>query len=239
MSQTITKGFLIARLDHGTFDEIITFIDDYGNKFVCLAKGTKKIYSKNARNLQIGNYCEFIFFLAREINKISKLVKVNVIKQIQWPIFRTSFFLLNELANKLIYPSIKNLVFYKNLLPLATNPSFNDQKAQLIILQKFCKLSGVELFVDKCVLCGSNKIKTMNFNLKGLICQNCFTQNNKELYPLNFNKLVHFLFKEKYDSINNFSSYYQSLINYLVVYIKNSLGIKILEQNFFHFYNKK
>ncbi len=83
MSQTITKGFLIARLDHGIFDEIITFIDDYGNKFVCLAKGTKKIYSKNARNLQIGNYCEFIFFLAREINKISKLVKVNVIKQIQ------------------------------------------------------------------------------------------------------------------------------------------------------------
>ena len=46
MSQTITKGFLIARLDHDTFDEIITFIDDYGNKFVCLAKGTKKIYSK-------------------------------------------------------------------------------------------------------------------------------------------------------------------------------------------------
>ena len=239
MSQTITKGFLIARLDHGTFDEIITFIDDYGNKFVCLAKGTKKIYSKNARNLQIGNYCEFIFFLAREINKISKLVKVNVIKQIQWPIFRTSFFLLNELANKLIYPSIKNLVFYKNLLPLATNPSFNDQKAQLIILQKFCKLSGVELSVDKCVLCGSNKIKTMNFNLKGLICQNCFTQNNKELYPLNFNKLVHFLFKEKYDSINSFSNYYHPLINYLVAYIKNSLGITILDQNFFHFYNKK
>ena len=95
------------------------------------------------------------------------------------------------------------------------------------------------MFVDKCVLCGSNKIKTMNFNLKGLICQNCFTQNNKELYPLNFNKLVYFLFKEKYDSINNFSNYYQSLINYLITYIKNSLGIKILDPKFFHFYNKK
>ena len=44
MSQTITKGFLIARLDHGTFDEIITFIDDYGNKFVCLAKKEQKKY---------------------------------------------------------------------------------------------------------------------------------------------------------------------------------------------------
>lgn len=239
MSQTITKGFLIARLDHDIFDEIITFIDDYGNKFVCLAKGTKKIYSKNARNLQIGNYCEFIFFLAREANKISKLVKVNVIKQIQWPVFRTSFFLLNELANKLIYPSIKNFNFYKNLLSITTNPSFNDRKAQLIVLQKFCKLSGIELFVDKCVLCGSNKIKTMNFNLNGLICQNCFARNNKELYPLNFNKLVYFLFKEKYDSINNFSNYYQSLINYLITYIKNSLGIKILDPKFFHFYNKK
>ena len=46
MSQTIIKGFLIARLDHSTFDEIITFIDDYGNKFVCLAKGTKKYIVK-------------------------------------------------------------------------------------------------------------------------------------------------------------------------------------------------
>ena len=239
MSQTTKKGFLIARFDHGIFDEIITFIDDYGNKFVCLAKGTKKIYSKNARNLQIGNYCEFIFFLAREINKMSKLVKVNAIKQIQWPIFKTSFFLLNELANKLIYPSIKNFNFYKNLLPITINSSFNDQKTQLIILQKFCKLSGIELFVDKCVLCGSKKIKTINFNLNGLICKDCFAQNNKELYPLNFNKLVYFLFKEKYDLIDNFNNYYQTLINYLITYIKNSLGIKIFDSNFFHFYNKK
>ena len=125
------------------------------------------------------------------------------------------------MANKLIYPSIKNFNFYKNLLPITINSSFNDQKTQLIILQKFCKLSGIELFVDKCVLCGSKKIKTINFNLNGLICKDCFAQNNKELYPLNFN------------------NYYQTLINYLITYIKNSLGIKIFDSNFFHFYNKK
>ena len=143
------------------------------------------------------------------------------------------------MANKLIYPSIKNFNFYKNLLPITINSSFNDQKTQLIILQKFCKLSGIELFVDKCVLCGSKKIKTINFNLNGLICKDCFAQNNKELYPLNFNKLVYFLFKEKYDLIDNFNNYYQTLINYLITYIKNSLGIKIFDSNFFHFYNKK
>lgn len=239
MSQIITKGFLIARFDHDTFDEIITFINDYGNKFVCLAKGTKKISSKNARNLQIGNYCEFNFFLARDPNKMSRLVKVNTIKQIRWPIYRTSFFLLNEMANKLVYPSMKNFNFYKDLLPITINSSFNDQKAQLIILQKFCKLSGIELFVNKCILCGSNKIKTMNFNLKGLICQNCFKQNNKEFYPLNFNKLVYFLFKEKYDLIDNFSNYCQVLIKHLIIHIKNNLGINILDMKFFHFYNKK
>lgn len=239
MSQIITKGFLIARLDHNTFDEIITFINDYGNKFVCLAKGTRKISSKNARNLQIGNYCEFNFFLARDPNKISRLVKVNTIKQIHWPVYRTSFFLLNELVNKLIYPSIKNFNFYKNLLSIVTNPSFDDKKAQLIVLQKFCKLSGIELFVNKCVLCGSNKIKTMNFNLKGLICQNCFKQNNNEFYPLNFNKLVYFLFKEKYDLIDNFNNCFQPLIDQLIIHIKNSLGINVFYQKFFHFYNKK
>ena len=237
MSRIITRGYLIARFDHGTFDEIITFINDYGNKFVCLAKGTKKISSKNARNLQIGNYCEFNFFLARNPNKVSKLVKVNTIRQIQWPIYRTSFFLLNELVNKLVYPSIENFNFYKNLLLISTSQTFNDQKAQLIILQKFCKLSGIGLFVNKCILCGSIKIKTINFNLKGLVCQNCFKKNNKEFYPLNFSKLVYFLFKEKYDLIDNFSNYYQILIKRLIMYIKNNLGINILNMNFFHFYN--
>lgn len=239
MSLTITNGFLIDRFDHDTFDEIITFINDYGNKFVCLAKGIKKISSKNARNLQIGNYCEFTFFLARDLNKISRLVKANAIKQIKWPIYRTSFFLLNELANKLVYPSIKNFNFYENSLSMTTDPSFNDQKAQLIVLQKFCKLSGISLLVDRCVLCGSHKIKTMNFSLKGLICQNCFKKNDKEIYPLNFNKLVHFLFKEKYDLIDDFNNYYQPLINQLITHIKNGLGINILGSNFSHFYNKK
>ena len=74
MAEIITNGYLINKIDYQTFDEIITFINEHGNKFIALAKGTKKILSHNARNLQIGNYCEFKFFLARTENKISKLV---------------------------------------------------------------------------------------------------------------------------------------------------------------------
>lgn len=83
MAEIITKGYLISKIDYQIFDEVITFINEYGNKFTCLAQGTKKINSHNARNMQLGNYCEFQFFLARNENKMSKLMKVNAIDKIQ------------------------------------------------------------------------------------------------------------------------------------------------------------
>lgn len=82
MSEIITKGYLIARIDYQIFDEIITFINEFGNKFVCLAQGTKKIESHNARNMQLGNFCEFQFFLARSENKVSKLIRINAIDKV-------------------------------------------------------------------------------------------------------------------------------------------------------------
>lgn len=83
MSQVITKGYLIAREDYQTFDEIITFINEFGNKFVCLAQGTKKIQSHNARNMELGNFCEFQFFHARNENKVSKLMKIYALEKVE------------------------------------------------------------------------------------------------------------------------------------------------------------
>lgn len=233
MSQIITKGYLINQIDYSIFDEIITFINEYGNKFVCLAKGVKKISSKNARNLQLGNFCEFNFFLARDVNKVSKLVKVNVLKQIKWPIYRNSFFLLNNLANNLIYPAKKNFVFYHKWLNFTVNEKIDDQKVQLIILHEFCKISGIDLDTNHCVLCHSHQIKTITFKFKGLICQQCCQKNKIEIFPLEFTKLAYFLFKNKYDKLDEFSKHYSLLIEILSQYIKDNLGIDIFKK-FYH-----
>lgn len=223
MAEIITKGYLIAKQDFETFDEIITFINDFGNKFVALAKGTRKIESKNGRNLQLGNYCEFQFFLARDINKVSRLVKANVIRSIEWPNYRQSLITLNSLANQLIYPNKKNYEFYDSLLPIASNKTMPDTQAELIVLARYCKLTGIDIYVDDCVICHKHHIKTISFKKHGLICGQC-SINEKESYPLPFSKLVYHLFKGEYDKMEQYQDYYHDLIIRLKQYITDNNG---------------
>ncbi len=77
--EIITKGYLINKRDYQDFDEIITFINEYGIKFSAFSAGSRRINSKNARNLNIGNYLEFEFFHASASNKLSRLKKVTTV----------------------------------------------------------------------------------------------------------------------------------------------------------------
>jgi DNA repair protein RecO (recombination protein O) len=81
MSSNMINGYLINKIPYKDFDEIITFIDKKGIRYTCISFGSKKIKSKNGRNLFIGSYIEFELFLARTENKISKLKKATVINE--------------------------------------------------------------------------------------------------------------------------------------------------------------
>lgn len=82
MSISTIKGYLVHKQDYRDHDEIITFIDQLGQKYRCMALGVKKPTSKNGRALFVGNYCSFELFLARSNNKISKLKTCKVINPV-------------------------------------------------------------------------------------------------------------------------------------------------------------
>jgi len=224
MSEVITKGYLIARRDFETFDEIITFINEYGNKFVCLAKGVKKIESHNARSLNLGNYCEFQFFLARGEDKVSKLMKVHAIRSVEWPNYRQSLITLNTLAEQLIYPNVKNFKFYESMLPYTLDKNIKDIKAELIVLANYCQLTGIALHINDCVICHRHHIKTISFKHHGLLCGQCFENNSSENYPLGFSKLVYHLFKNEYDKLDQYEEYYLDVLMRLKQYITDNNG---------------
>ncbi len=224
MSETITKGYLIAKNDFQTFDEIITFINEYGNKFVCLAKGTKKIESHNARNMDLGNFCEFQFFLARGEDKVSKLMKINAIDKVEWPNFRQSLIALNSLTNQLIYPNKKNYEFYKKMRAYALDDTINDAKAELIILRNYCKLTGIDLHVTDCVVCHNHHIKTFSFEKHGLLCGQCFEKYGGVEYDLRFCKLIYHLFKDEYEKMDEYKEQFPILIKHLKQYISDNNG---------------
>ena len=224
MSEIITKGYLIARNDYQMFDEIITFINEFGNKFVCLAQGTKKIESHNARHMQLGNYCEFQFFLARNEDKVSKLMKINALEKVEWPNFRQSLITLNSLTEQLVYPNVNNYKFYVKMRPYAIDKTFNDAKAELIVLRNYCKLTGIDLHVNDCVICHNHHIKTISFQKHGLLCGQCFDQLGGHEFSLEFSKLVYHLFKDEYGKMDKYEDHYIPLITHLKQYITDNNG---------------
>ena len=79
MAETIVNGYIVNRVDYDVFDEIITFIADTGNVFTVLARGVKKILSKNAKALFYGSLVQIEFFPSRKVDGIGKLKKIHLL----------------------------------------------------------------------------------------------------------------------------------------------------------------
>lgn len=82
MAAQIVKGYIVKRMDYQLNDEIITILAENGQLISCISLGSRKIISKNGRNLFLGNFCEFEIFIARTENKLSRLKKCNAINQV-------------------------------------------------------------------------------------------------------------------------------------------------------------
>ncbi len=106
----------------------------------------------------------------------------------------------------------------------ALDKNVNDAKAELIILRNYCKLTGIDLCVDGCVICHNHHIKTISFQKHGLLCGQCFNQNEDHLFSLEFSKLVFHLFKDQYDKMDTYDDHYIPLINHLKRYITDNNG---------------
>ncbi|ACI60121.1 DNA repair protein RecO [Ureaplasma urealyticum] len=174
MAEIITKGYLVARRDYDVFDEILTFINEHGNRFVMFAPGTKRITSKNARALFFGNYLEIQFFHATNETKLSKLKKVIPLDQIDYKYENTySMLILSELMSKVIDFNVEFYQFYQLILQYIIL-EYNDYYISCFLLVKFLIMNGINFNFRSCAYCNSSKnIKTFSLVDRGLVCVNC------------------------------------------------------------------
>lgn len=173
MSFTIVEGYLLSRNDFEIFDEIISFIASSGNIFTCIAKGTRKISSKNSRNLVFGDLLEFEFFSSRSIDKVSKLMRVKIKQKnnnISWNNYALIY--LNEVILKLKISGKKLFEYYKHLLMEISN--FNNEYDMIVTALIFLiQYSGIKIILNKCAICGSKKINNFSNIANGFVCPKC------------------------------------------------------------------
>ena len=229
MSESVIKGYLIAKQDYRDSDEVITFIDENGVKYSCLSLGSRKIESKNGRNLFLGNFCEFEIFMARSEEKVSKLKKAKVIEPADWRLeLYQPFNLLCEATNKSSTKRFNLYDFFSNMLKLIKSNEYTEKELILITLHKFCLINGINLHVDSCVECGAKIIRTISFKKKGLVCNAHYDPARDHLFTLEQSQLVHHLFSNHYDQLKNYSGDFDFIIKCLKQYIDDNLGIQFI-----------
>lgn len=232
MSFTIVKGYLLTKVDYQFFDEIITFLSDKGNVFTCLSRGSKKISSKNARNLIYFSLIEFEFFNSRQPNSIGKLMRAKKVENtlsnvsyISATIENASLLFVNEMICKLKISGLPLFSFYSYLIKI--KEKFTDNYILIIYsLISLVKILGWKIFLDKCAIC--SKLKIFNFSAKanGFVCMNC----NSEYFTCNKNiiKILFYVHKKEYMKASAFNNEVKKdAINVLLHFYYESLSINL------------
>ncbi|WP_036452669.1 recombination protein O N-terminal domain-containing protein [Mycoplasma buteonis] len=101
MAETITQGIVLQIYQEDTNLFLVTFLTKKGLLRLA-AQGLNKSLSKNKSNLQIGALVEIEFFAARLQDKVGKLKKATIVKQLDVqdkPILEFSFQYVKLLTN--------------------------------------------------------------------------------------------------------------------------------------------
>jgi recombinational DNA repair protein (RecF pathway) len=113
-------------------------------------------------------------------------------------------------------------------LDLIVNKTYDEKTLILIILKDFCRLSGINLEVNRCVRCGNNKIKTISLKDHGMLCNMCFDRQKDKLFDLETSKAIHYLFNGKYEELNKYYAELDFVIKLLKTFILDNIGISFV-----------
>ncbi|MDR1851009.1 MAG: hypothetical protein LBQ45_02715 [Mycoplasmataceae bacterium] len=146
MAETIKTGYLINKVPYKVFDEIISFIDKTGTIYNCMSLGSKRITSKNGRQLFYATPIEFEIFQSRFDNKLSKLKKAHALEEIDWKIeTNKALILLNEIIIKSKITTKEFFTFYKNMLKIIKENKYSVDVIRLIIMWRFLELNAAQV----------------------------------------------------------------------------------------------
>lgn len=184
MNLEVKKGYLVSKFDYDVFDEVISFLTNEGELINCFSNGSRKINSKNGRNLFYGCFIEFEFF-RKNSSKLNKLKKAVAIRYVDSKIYNNGTLKkINILISKFKFlKDIKIYLLYQEILALIMLEK-NDIDVFNYFFIKFIGLLNPELNQKRCFKCGANNICAFSFHNYNFLCNLCF--NEEDIFLLDF-----------------------------------------------------
>lgn len=197
-------GFVVSCVPHKETSKIINIFTRDMGVIGCVSKGCKSMKSKLRLPSERFAYGTFHIYYSEK--GLSTLIEGDIkdyLMNIKSDILKISYLTyLCELSVNVYNESLSNDIF--NLLEsaiLKIENGFDPKIITNIVELQYLNYIGINLNLDECVKCGSNKVVTLCMSKGGYLCANCRTNE-----PIINEKVVKLLRLYYYVDISKISS---------------------------------
>ena len=168
---------VIKSINFSEADKILTVFGKYNGKFTIIAKGIRKITSKNRGNMQTLSTSDISFFEGKGLPILTESQLINMpefdshmnIENVARVLYMLNKFLVEGESNGRVFKLLQSLLS----LDIDTE---RINKFRVNLLREF----GFLQEFDKCESCGSTRdLKYFDTRSFGVICTSCYSKNNK------------------------------------------------------------
>ena len=208
-------GIVIKQVDYDDYDQIVTILTQ-STIISFIALGVRKMNSKNRIALQLGNIIEVEIFRARLKNKLSKLKRAHLIKQLPIKSSDTALVWLTILKYISQIESSSPKFFQAILESYKYWGTKLNHYIKTYILFHLLEIKGAQPVNNKCMRCGRyDRINGFEFYQGGFTC----VYHSKKIRSIEYLKGIQNLFIS-FDSYIKTSAYINKIIfNEILAYL--------------------
>ncbi len=180
----IMEGIILSRRDFRENDQMVTLYSVEKGKMEVLARGVKKIVSKNSAHLEPCFLVEAEILSGKDISHLIKVQSINIYKNIRQDLNKLLIAGYTiDLANKFLQTGEKDERIFHFLREWL---EFLDQSGEMssalvyAFILKLLFLLGFRPELDKCVNCESEDVAGFYYSGGGVICADCTNKKRGE-----------------------------------------------------------
>lgn len=175
--EVTTKGFVLKSNDYKENDAILhIYTKEYG-KISLIAKGIKKIQSKNASGCQTLTLSEFTFIPRKGLSTLIKASPVtyyrHIKKDIELEVYASY---CSEFLYKYTEENDPDALLYRDFMKAidCLENGYHYSLVYCMFNAMILKVTGTPLVVDSCAYCNNaSQIVGISYTGGGFVCQNC------------------------------------------------------------------
>lgn len=183
--ESIVTGFVIKSTPYKESDALLqVYTYEYG-RITLLAKGIKKMKSKNAAGCQTLTLSEFTCFIKKGISTLIKATPISFYRHIKEDIvLETYATYFSEFIYKFTEENEPDEFLYEQFKKAleCLEHGYLYNRVYVLFNAMILKLTGTPLVVDECSYCGrQDGIVGISYTGGGFVCQNCIGEYDSML----------------------------------------------------------